>query len=61
MKKLGDIALWVIIIAGLVLGYEGVTGRDVIGALVRSTRMEYLIYDVIGICALIVLGGKIKK
>lgn len=61
MKKLGDLALWLLIIGGLVLGYEGVTGRNLIGALFHNTSFEIFLYDAIGVSALIVLGGKIKK
>ena len=61
MKKIGELALWLLIIGGLLMGYDAWTGRDLISALFRNTSLDTMIRAAIGVSALIVLGGKVKK
>lgn len=61
MKKLADIAFWLVIIGGLVVGYEGLTNRDLIRLLISNPTLEALVQGSIGVAALIVLGGKLKR
>ena len=61
MKKLGDLALWLLIIGGLLAGWDALTGRDLIAAVAGHSSLEALAKGAIGVSALLVLGGRLKK
>ena len=60
MKVLMKIAGWLLVIGGLVLGYEGLTDKDLVEVIFGTNSMIELIIDsAFGISAIIVAFGLI--
>ncbi len=58
MKILFKLASWLLVIAGLVLGYEGLTDKDLVEVLVgANSNLELIIDSAFGISALFVAFG----
>ncbi|MDX1902354.1 MAG: hypothetical protein SFW66_10215 [Gammaproteobacteria bacterium] len=62
MGMIIKIACWLLVIAGLVMGYEGLTDQDLVEVLVGQNSMLELIFDgAFGISAIIVGLGLIFR
>ncbi len=60
MKILFKLAGWLLVIGGLVLGYEGLTNKDLVEVLVgANSKLELIIDSAFGISAVIVAFGLI--
>lgn len=62
MAVLFKLACWILVFAGLVMGYEGLTDQDLVEVIVGANTMGELIIDsIFGISAIIVALGLITK
>ncbi len=60
MKTLFKVAGWLLVIGGLVLGYEGFTDKDLVEVMVgTNSTLELIIDSAFGISAVIVVFGLI--
>ena len=62
MAVIIKLACWLLVIAGLIMGYEGITDQDLVEVLLGQNSLGELIIDgVFGVSAIIVALGLIFK